>query len=1042
MITSDFATRVRWWGRALFVITLIVYSVTLSPGFFPGLSANHVASHLGVHPFPPTMHHVWGWLIAAVAAIPIGPLAIRIHIVGAVCAATSVWLLFQIMARLKRERKFEEGMPRGDAERVCLFTALFAAAALAIAPPFWMAATRAHPLSLSLTLMLAAFYLIFRYGEEGGSRRLYMSVLAYGIGMANYASLLLYLPIYVLLTLVSVYRQGQLRWVMLLKLAATGLAGAIPILIAAAIYRFSEAYTWRDFSHYGQVLWYMLLDQYQFVLRAVPRVGWLTVGVVSVLPWVAVFVLGISRRSISTGPLFGGAIISLLLTALAVVVFLDIKISPWALTGDQPLLISPYVLVAMWTASIAGYWLAMCRPYRASLNRAIAMVWTCVAFGFLGFVAVRNFTIAGGTEGRWFARYAKEAVDRIGDRPFLLSSGPFDDLLLLEARARGRRLDAINLRHAQLLAYRRYVASLFDEPRYKSLALVNLQPFIFEWFSRETNIARQVAVIDLADVWMAARRIPEPRGLLYEGRVPENPMDVEALASDNRAFWNSFAIPASQRVRPERHPAAIALRGMLAQSAKAANNLGVLWEEAGDYEKAEEAYRHAHRFNPNNISALVNLHALLKRQERDEAQAIEDLIEQRISRGDVRRQLWALSYHHGIIRSPELYASRGWAWAMSGKPALAAENIRQAIDLGGESAALRFALAALDASQEGAFDAEEALLAEMERDPSNRSAAIGLYHIALRRGQFDVARGRLEILRNLKFDPMYIETEKAILLALSGDAARASEVLADIVRRAPDNLRAWAALAVVAGERQDSKTVREALDQLQQARRASPAVRFLAAQIALREGDRDGARRQLEQILRQEPRHSPAIELMIRLLMMAGDREGAEAWLDRLIAIDPRHPYGNYLLGAVQAMRGQYQLAESSYRVSLESRRSPEALNDLAYVLTRMNRAAEALPLIEECLRQSHLDGAAWNTYGVVLLALGRYAEAEEAFQKALAARPDVAEVQLNLARVLERTGRRAEALKLAESLISRSGELLRDDQDGLRDLLQRLRSG
>jgi predicted Zn-dependent protease len=1041
MMTFDYETRVRWWGRALFVVALLIYGATLSPGFFPGASASHVASHLGVHAFPPTMHHVWGWLIAAAAAIPIGPLAFRVHAVGAVCAATSVWLLFQIMTRLKRSRVFEEGMPRETAERVRLFTALFAAAALAIAPPFWMAATRAHPLSLSLTLMLAAFYLILRYGEEGGARRLYASVLMYAVGMANYASLVLYLPIYVLLALIFIYRQGQLRWGMLFKLTALGLAGAIPLLLAAALYRVSDAYGWREFSHIGQVLWYMLLDQYRFVLRAVPRVGWLTVGVVSVLPWIAVFGLGISRRSISAGSLFGGALLSLLLTALAVGVFLDIKISPWALTGDQPLLISPYVLIAMWTASLAGYWLAVCRPHRAAMNRAVAGFWTALAFGFLGFVAVRNHSVASGADGRWFARYAREIADRVGDRPYLVSGSPFDDLLLLEARARGRRLDAINLRQAQSLAYRRYVASLFDEPRYKSLAVVNLQPMLLEWFARETNIAERVAVLDLADLWMAAQRIPEPRGLLYAGRAPEDPLDVAALASDNRAFWQAFAIPASERVWHDRHPAAAAVRGMLAQSAKAANNLGVLWEETGHPDLAEEAYRNARRFNTNNISALVNLHALLKRQGRDEAASIEALIERQISMSDVRRQLWALSYHHGVIRTPELYAGRGWAWAMSGKPALAAENIRQAIDLGGESAALRFALAALDAAQEGTGDAEEALLAELERDPSNRSAAIGLYQIALRRGRFDVARGRLDALRNLNVGKQFIETEEAILHALSGDTARASEALAEIVRREPDNLRAWAALAVVAGERQDSKTVREALDQLQQARRASPAVRFMAAQIALREGDRAGARRQLEQILRQEPRHSPALELMIKLSMMEGDRDGAEAWLDRLIANEPRHPFGNYLLGAMQAMRGQYPLAESSYRVSLETRRSPETLNDLAYVLTRMNRAAEALPLIEECLRVTNLDGAAWSTYGIVLMALNRYAEAETALQKALAARPESAEVQLNLARVLERTGRRAEALKLAESLISRSGELLRDDQDGLRDLLRRLRS-
>lgn len=1033
-----------WVGRALFGLSLLLYVLTLSPGFFAGQSTAFVAAHLGVEPFPPLVNHVWGWLIRLVAAIPIGPMAIRIHLVDAVCSATSVWLLFQIVIRLRHPRTFEEGMPRAVLQRVRLLSALVSGLVLATAIPFWMAATRAHPLAFDLMLMLLSFHLLLRYGENGRPAYVNTAVLVYAVGMTDFATLVLFLPVFGLLTLYHLYRYQQLRVGTVLRLLALALVGLAPQFIAAAFYMKSDAFVWRQFSHYGQVLWYMWRDQYMLVLRSLPRIGWLTVGVVSLLPWLAVYVLGIGRRSVSAGAWLGTAILCGLLTLLAGLLLTNTLVSPWAMTRDTPLLITPYVLIAMWTGSVAGYWLAV-------MQRGDAGFWRGVGFGYAGLLIVSlaalgfvNEPVASGKPGRWFASFAREVVDRLDGRRIVISTGIFDDVILLEARARHLPLDVINLRAAQQLSYRRYVASLFpDDVRLRSLAEVGVQPLLVEWFAKDTNIAGRVAVLDVSDLWMAAGMAPEPHGPLYLGRTPSAPIDIQRLADDNRAFWKRFAEPLSAQLPPESHPVAQWLQMLCSQSAKSANNLGVLFDEAGQTDLAVEAYNEAHQFNPQNISALVNLHALYQRESNPEATNIETQVDALISRDQVRRYLWSLSYHHGIIRSPELYASRGWAWAMSGKPALAAQDLRKALDLGGDSSSLRLALAALDADSEGPDSPEEILQAELDRDPKNVQAALGLYRLAVRRGQFEVARGRLQELRRMENAPEEtLQLEDALLDILTGNMEQAAGRLSEFVRKKPDDLRAWAALAVVAGQQNDAKTVQEALDRLQQARSASPAIRYMAAQLALKQGDRTGAQRQLEQLLRQEPRHAPALELMVRLLMFEGDRENAERYVERLISVDPQNSYGNYMLGAFQALRGQYALAESSYRVSLRKQRGPAALNDLAYVLARQQQYDEALSLIEECIRINNKYDVAWSTYGMILLSLNRLDEAEAALQEALSSYPESVEVQLNLAQLYEKQGKKAEALQLAESIMSRSGELLRDDQDALRELLRRLRGG
>lgn len=1035
--------RFAWTARILFVLSLLLYVLTLSTGFYVGQSASVVAQHLGVQPFPPMLNHVWGWIIRALAALPIGPMAVRIHLFGALCSAASVWLLFHIMVRIEYARKFSEGMPRASLQRVRLFSAIVACLTLATAIPFWMVATRAHPLAFDLMLLLFSFHLLLRYRENGRASYINSAVLIYGVGLTDFATLVLFLPVFGVMVLVALYNRQELRASVVFRLLGLALVGLAPQFIAAALYAKSDAFVWRQFTHYGEVLWWMWHDQYTLVLRSLPRVGWLTVGVVSIVPWLAVYVMGVGRRSVSAGAWLSTGLLAGLLSVLAGVILLNKLISPWAITKDMPLLVTPYVVIAMWVGSIAGYWLAL-------FQRAGRGFWHAVGFGYAALVLVGvvslvaiNASTATGRPGRWFTAFADQTLERLNGREVVLSAGSFDDILLLRARERGIPLKMINLRSAQQLPYRRYVASLFpDDTRLRSLAEIGVTPLIGEWFAKETNIASRVAVLDVADLWMAATLMAEPHGLLYFGRTPNATGDVETVAADNHAFWKTFAEPLSDHLPPEENPAFGGLRSIRAQAAKSANNLGVFYEDAGRADLAEESYAEAHRLDEKNVSALVNLHALYQRANRPEAKEVESKIDDLISRDQMRSALWSLSYYYGVIRSPELYARRGWAWAMSGKPALASQDLRQALDLAGESTVLRMALASID-SDDGSETPEEVLQEELLRRPDNIEAAMGLYRIAARRGQFEMARARLDNVKAMKGAPTeMIEVEDALLEALTGHLDQAIAQLGAIVRNRPSELRAWAALAVVAGQQNDTKMIQEALDHLQRARGASPSIQFLAAQLAVRQGDRDGAKQLLDQVLRQEPRHAPALALMVQLLLAQGDRESAERLVERLVSVDSQNPFGNYMLGTFQALRGQYALAESSLRVALVRERAPAALNDLAYVLARQGQYEEALSLIQEALQSDGAKGVAESTYGMILLALNRLDEAETALHEAASVNPESVEVQFNLAQLYERKGQKDAALKLAESIASRSGELLRDDQDALRDLLRRLRGG
>ncbi len=132
-------------------------------------------------------------------------------------------------------------------------------------------------------------------------------------------------------------------------------------------------------------------------------------------------------------------------------------------------------------------------------------------------------------------------------------------------------------------------------------------------------------------------------------------------------------------------------------------------------------------------------------------------------------------------------------------------------------------------------------------------------------------------------------------------------------------------------------------------------------------------------------------------------------------------------------------LAESAYRASLETRRSAEALNDLAYVLHLLERNDEAEPLIRESLQINEANPAAWDTLGVILMKAGQLVDAEAAFQRSLMLRPDNPNVVLNMALLMEQKGQAEDARGLVHELNARLNDLSPAYQAKLRDLDRRL---
>jgi Tfp pilus assembly protein PilF len=272
-----------------------------------------------------------------------------------------------------------------------------------------------------------------------------------------------------------------------------------------------------------------------------------------------------------------------------------------------------------------------------------------------------------------------------------------------------------------------------------------------------------------------------------------------------------------------------------------------------------------------------------------------------------------------------------------------------------------------------------------------------------------------------------------------GDAALAS--LKELVQQEKEHVRAWALLALLTGDGRDAATYERALKALVNLRGTSPDVRLMLAELYVSRKDWGAARAELDQVVRMNPRLVRAWEMMVSIDFQERKRELAEDHVRILLTLDPGNYTGNLLLGSFQYARGQFALAESSYRAALAARRDPVALNDLAYLLMiKGGSLDEAAELVAEALERHPQHALFLSTRSEILLRQGRLEEAERDLQLVMTAMPDNAQALLLSAQVYAARGQQAAALELAESLATRLGELPAEQQSQVQDLLRQLR--
>lgn len=1040
--TDSKYSRARLLGLVIALLALAAYLLTLSPTFYPGTSANFVAQHLGLMPFSSMANIIWGWLIQLLAQIPVGSLALRMNVFSALCAAGAVYQLYQLVFDIRINHRHEPTMLRVPDLPLRTLMACMAALYLAACIPFWITATRAHPLAFDLLLGLIPFRLVQRASARNSGGRMIAAAFIYGLAVTEYSSMIALGPLLAVSMLVVLLVQRRFTVGMVLGLMCGLLLGLAPYFISAALFMKSHAYVWREFQGYGQVLKYIWLEQWLTLTRSMPRVGWLTIGLLTVLPWAIAFAYRLAPGPRNAASRFGQLVVHLLVGTVLVLVLWDIPLSPWQTTKGEPLVVIPYVFAAMGMGFVTAFLVEL--TSRRTRGATQVPGWSVAAASLLLIIpiaaAVRHLPVVHGRTGQVAAQRAGVILDSLGERGWLLTSGESDAELALLAYQRGQNIRFINPRASNTDAYKNYLASLFDDARLKSLSRVGLAPLLQEWFARP-GVVEQIGVMNSPDLWEALGFDGVPEGLLYTvGKSGEVRDPVPLVELYRRLTDNLGANLVQAQASNQRAPIGRWVGFYLNELARQANNLGVFVEDQNRSDLAEALYRQALGYSSNNLSALINLNALAQKMALPDREPLAKQLETMVKEQEGDYTLWSLSRVHGYVRTPEVFASRGWAWAMSGKPGMAVRELKRAIRSGGDTPAAQLALAQMYFAQDNDEQSEETYRKLLAINPDHAPALLGLARLAARKGDFGEARHVMQRLRQLDIAPEALNLEEAVIEAMAGDMTKAVKLLNDVIKRSPDNQRAWVLLAMVASQQGDTKQAEAALTKLQGMRNLPPPLRLALAQMALSRRDIVSARRLLEDVLRSQPTHVAALNLMVRICRANGDRDQMEQYLNRLLSADPGHAYGNYLLGTLQYMREQYALAESSYRASLATERVADTLNALGYLLVLKGDLEEAEPLVREALKLDDGLAVAWDTLANILIQRKQLKEAEETLQKAVALQPNNRSIQASLVRLYDAQGRTEEAVKIADDLLAKPSEISPSDVQSIRTILKRIR--
>jgi tetratricopeptide (TPR) repeat protein len=1052
------------------VVTLVaalLFGLTVCRTAFPGNSAQWIAHLSGLDVRSTFERPLLFFIGSLVEAMPLPcSTALRFNLLAALFGALLVGSVYRVVWSVVTEYMRGEEVA-AIAPRVARFAAWTAALCTLFTLPVWAASTRFNPAIVDAAILFLLLDLFFIYVRTANPIWPALFSLVYGAWMGESVVFILAFPfmlslwLYAESILFERFWSPHVGYSLLLGL----LAYATDLLFAA----------WQDAAFHAFLLnRAFLMDTAVDILRSqwrelstmLPSQSWIPIVLTGFFFGVASILLCLStlRYYRTQFSLLAGGVLSV----VGGYALFNAHGTAWTTVApmDRIPLFSG-LITAIGMGLLVGLWRAMIsmRAYQShetgKLNSAVeqeeqveyvlrqnrmiakghlvGQVALPLLLLIITFALLLNVLDYRKNKGQYADRIANTILDRMGERSWIVANDVLDANLLLAAHERQRKIVLFQPYRSGDPNYRLLIKRAMENTMEENLwlrasALLerNFLLFLEEIFLGHPSIQQHAVSLSFADLWYSSGYQPVANGLFFYGvKKGEKVPDVAARFKEDEQMWEELG-----KLMKIDQPSQA---GLLARNYRDAtlrhlslimNNFGVLQDDVGDVEKAFKSYQMARRFNPENVSALLNLIDLVvnrqavPEQKKRFAQELEAI---RRKKG-MRYSVGSLSRYHGYVRNTEDFLKQGLSWVSSSSPDFVLSTLRKAQEKKMDQSKQIDLLYALASVQAIASDFEasrktyEKLLAANAQDTV---AISGLSWLMLRQGNLREAYAWLMTGESSGISKQDMRVEWAVYYLASGDLQNARLLMEDpsVTKEKPTLL---ALLGLIMVEQNDLDNVEKVvLPRLLKVMKNNSSDVYYAQILQGRLLQARGiayyeqARACYLRALSYRPDVESLEEFVLGLDAALGDASSAEIHAVRILRKKPANVRANFILGTLRLDKGYYTDAELYLALSIAGEKASAAsLNNYAEAAARAKMFDKAEAAARRLVKQDEGNYKAWALFADVLARAGKEDEAEKMLAHARSIKaddPKLAFIDARLALLRKQKEKALQALALLE---------------------------
>lgn len=369
---------------------------------------------------------------------------------------------------------------------------------------------------------------------------------------------------------------------------------------------------------------------------------------------------------------------------------------------------------------------------------------------------------------------------------------------------------------------------------------------------------------------------------------------------------------------------------------QARNRLAVHAASAGDVARARTLIEEILARNPKDSEALV-LKGRIAMQENDYETAVASF------RSVLKDQPDSVPLLHLLAE----------AQLRKGDAELAGDNLRRAVEVAPQNMDARIKYARFLIAKKELAHALEQIDYVLERDQANVDAVAAKSELLAAKGDLAAVKEELAKLKEAAPDNAEASLRLARVHMAEGDAAAALAEVDSILAREPKNVPALILKTDVLAATNDQAALEAAIGELKAAAPDNAEGYFRMGRFLRAKGDIAGALKEYEQgfDLAKDAGKLAMLSEIVNTQVAAGQTDQALARLQAILRDEPDHKVANDLLGVVYLARKDYTAAESAFARQIQiNPNSGTTYGQLAVAREQQGNAAGAIAAFEQGL--------------------------------------------------------------------------------------------